>query len=411
MPPEVIRPEGLSFSEAIKYFQDKVKLPTKRWTDLQQGMHTRAFTVAGATKTDLLTDFFNAVQKGLTDGNTKQDFEKDFDKIVEQHGWSYNGSRNWRTGVIFNTNMRTAYMSGRYKQMTDTDVLKARPYWMYDAINDVRTRPQHKAWDNLILPADDPWWDAHYPPNGWGCRCSIRSLSDRDLNKLGRPVDSAPKDGTYDWTDPSTGEVKQIPKGIDPGWDYNVGKSAWGENLSNEVMDSWRAQGADAYKRLTPGDWKIHGRPANIPVDPPVAAIDRTIENSTRGMEQRLTEMMGAGEKVFSFEAGDFRNDIYVNAATLAGHLDNSRAPYIPFLQETLTDPYEVWLSFEEHQGTGKMFLRQRIIKSVDVGKGKKILVVTNVVGGKMEAWTFIPINDVVYLNKQRVGKLIWKRD
>lgn len=408
MPPEV---KGLPFEEAIKYFQDKVKLPTKKWTDLQKGMHTRAFTVAGATKTDLLTDFYGAVQKGLTEGVTLQDFQKDFDKIVEQHGWDYKGGRGWRTGVIFNTNMSTAYMAGRHKQMTDPDVLKARPYWMYDAVNDNRTRPEHKAWDGLVLPADDPWWDSHYPPNGWGCRCSVRAASEKDLSRMGKSVGKAPDDGHYEWTDPSTGEVKQVPKGVDPGWDYNVGESAWGKNLSDETMAAWRAQGAKAYERLTPGNFSTYNRPERIPLDNPMSSIDTTIQQDSRSAERKLIEVLGSREKVYTFEADSFRYDVMVNAESLANHIDVNRSPYIPFLPETLTDPYEVWLSFERHKGTGKVFLRQRIIKAIETQDKKGMLIVTNVVGGKMEAWTFIPIKNLSYLENQRVGKLIWKRD
>ena len=36
-------------------------------------------------------------------------------------------------------------------------------------------RADHIPFYNLMLPADDPFWDTHYPPNGWGCKCSACS--------------------------------------------------------------------------------------------------------------------------------------------------------------------------------------------------------------------------------------------
>jgi hypothetical protein len=38
---------------------------------------------------------------------------------------------------------------------------------------------------------------------------------------------TAPQIETYEWVNKSTGEVHQIPKGIDPGWDYHPGKSGF----------------------------------------------------------------------------------------------------------------------------------------------------------------------------------------
>ncbi len=92
--------ESLPFEEAIKYFRQKVNLPTERWTDLWHGMHTRAFVVAGATKTELLSDLRGSIDKAISGGATLEDFRRDFDEIVARHGWSYNGGRNWRTNVM-----------------------------------------------------------------------------------------------------------------------------------------------------------------------------------------------------------------------------------------------------------------------------------------------------------------------
>jgi len=85
-------------------------------------------------------------------------------------------------------------------------------------------RPLHVSWDAKVIPAEDPWWRTHWPPNGWGCKCRAFALNERDLRKLGKSgPDSPPDDGTREWTDRVTGEVHQVPNGIDPGWDYTPG--------------------------------------------------------------------------------------------------------------------------------------------------------------------------------------------
>ncbi|MDH5524452.1 MAG: hypothetical protein OEY01_10740 [Desulfobulbaceae bacterium] len=60
------------------------------------------------------------------------------------------------------------------------------------------------------------------------------SASAREVEKLkeqGERIQTkAPRqEETYEWIDKRTGEVHQVPKGIDPGWDYNPGMAAYGE--------------------------------------------------------------------------------------------------------------------------------------------------------------------------------------
>jgi uncharacterized protein with gpF-like domain len=158
----------LPFDDAILFFRSKTNIPTQTWKDLWKGMHSRAFSVAGAVKEDLISDLRGAVDKGIADGTTLATFRKDFDEIIQNSGWIYKGGKGWRTAVIFNTNLSVAYSSGHFKQMMDPDVLKARPYLRYVGSSAANPREEHQKWANTILPADDPWWDTHYPPNGWG---------------------------------------------------------------------------------------------------------------------------------------------------------------------------------------------------------------------------------------------------
>lgn len=159
---------SLPFKDQITFFRAKRNVLTESWTDLWEAEHDHGFMVAGANRIDLLVDLRAAVDKAIADGTGLRQFRKDFDTIVEKHGWQYNGGRNWRTRVIFETNLRTSYAAGRYAQLQE--LKQVRPYWRYrhsDAV--MHPRPQHLAWDGLVLHADDPWWNTHFPPNGWGC--------------------------------------------------------------------------------------------------------------------------------------------------------------------------------------------------------------------------------------------------
>ena len=38
-------------------------------------------------------------------------------------------------------------------------------------------RPEHLAFDGLILDKNDKFWLSHNPPNGWGCKCYTVAVS------------------------------------------------------------------------------------------------------------------------------------------------------------------------------------------------------------------------------------------
>lgn len=223
----VVEAIDLPFEEAIAFFRQKSRVPTEHWTDVWRTAHSRAFMVAGAATDALLQDFQDAIQQALDQGTTLEAFRKQFDDIVEKHGWAYNGTPGWRSRIIYETNLSTAYSAGRYAQLNDPDVRQAFPYWTYVHGDSQRPRPQHLAWNGMTLRADDPFWESHYPPNGWRCSCRVSATSEASLARRGKSgPDTAPPTEYRPWRNPHTGAVHQVPVGIDPGFDYNPGQ-AW----------------------------------------------------------------------------------------------------------------------------------------------------------------------------------------
>ena len=165
------KPEQLPFQEAIDFWQGKVKLPSSGWTDVWQEQHSHGFMVAGATKDALLEDLYSAIHKAKQEGGGYEEFRQRFPEIAKQHGWAYNGAPGWRSKIIYDTNVTQAHNAGRYQQMVAVKHL--RPFWQYCHTPQEHPRLQHLAWDGLILPADDPWFDTHAPQNGWRCKCKL----------------------------------------------------------------------------------------------------------------------------------------------------------------------------------------------------------------------------------------------
>lgn len=222
------------FDEQSRYFRQKLNLGTEHWDDVLGAAHNRAFVVAGAMQADLLTDLRNAVDKAISDGTSLDQFRKDFAKIVQKHGWHYRGGFDWRTKVIYQTNLRASYAAGRWAQLNDPELIKVAPYWRYKHNESVlHPRPLHKSWDGLTLRHDDPWWTGHFPPSAWGCRCKVVAVREKDLRN-GKP-DTAPDDGTYTHVD-RRGISHVIPKGIDYGWNYAPG-ATWTPDLTKYPPD------------------------------------------------------------------------------------------------------------------------------------------------------------------------------
>lgn len=412
---------SLPFTDAITFFRDKLNLETKHWTELWEGQHARAFTVAGATREGLLTDIRQAVDKAISTGTTLEEFRKDFASICDRAGWSPRGGEAWRARVIYETNLSTAYAAGHYKAMTDPDVREALPYWRYVRSSSEHPRLEHLAWAGTILPWNDPWWNTHYPPNGWGCKCGVVSCSERELARLkAEQADiktEAPPESTVEWTDRRTGEVREVPKGIDPGWGYNPGKAAWGEQQSKEIWEAWQASGVQTWERLpgsAGGNWESTGRPREIPVDTPKARFGPTASTEAEVVAQ-LRDLLGGEQAVFEFApavaAPGLSYDLVVNAEVLGSHINPARAPYLPFLRETIENPFEVWTNFERNRLTGQVRLSTRFIKRMDLRGKKGMLLVAQANKGCLEAWTVIPASSKNYLQDQRIGRLLWGRD
>lgn len=213
---------GTPFDAQLTFFKNKLNLPTEQWDDIMNAAHDRAFIVAGVAKADLLQDLRDAVGSTMASGGGLNEFRRKFKDVVASHGWTgWTGEGSaqgeaWRTRVIYQTNMATSYAAGRYQQMTEPSFAAVRPFWKYVHADGVlHPRPLHMAWNGITLPKDHPFWQTHFAPNGWGCRCEIHPVK--------APAPGAPglPDG-WDKIDPTTG----APVGIDRGFAYAPGANA-----------------------------------------------------------------------------------------------------------------------------------------------------------------------------------------
>lgn len=362
------------FAEAVAFFKDKINLPTATWKDLQGEMHAKAFTVAGAMREDILCDLRNAVEKAITDGMSIQEFRKEFSAIVKRTGWQHNGTRNWRSDLIYQTNLHTAYAAGREKQMRDPKMRKIYPYARYRSKGDGLERPEHKAWNNTILPLDDPWWDTHTPPNGWGCRCWTEPVSALEVKALGLEVAKEPPTAPDDKT------------GIDKGWDYNVGDAAYGnERIKEEykrldLKIPWKERGQDGLWKPTVDEMRL----------PEITGKEFYSTKELKSKEAFVAAIEkgigGAAKTIIVMGPNDIPLSYNVDAKYLVGHLvdrvdsqkkpysDYSRSRFVSMICKTITEPAEIRIGFMRSE-TGKIAIRSGFFNLFKDRDGKAHLV------------------------------------
>lgn len=410
--------------EAIDYFRKKGYKIGFDWRDVWQDEHAYAFTVAKAMRTDILQDIRDAVDTAIAEGTTLAEFKKQLRPTLQKKGWwgkklvvdpdtkeeklvQLGSSRRLRT--IFDTNMRTAYAAGTWQRIQR--VKKARPYLRYVAILDDRTRTQHRIWNDTIKPVDDPFWSKFYPPNGWGCRCTVQQLSQRDLDRLGLSVtktDPATPDRT--WIDKRNGVVHKVPQGIDPGFATNPG------------MARMRALTPPALNK--PLDVPYHGPAAKLPAPLPRAVPKTALYPDGRDDEEYARRFLkefdlkpGAAAS-FIDAAGDavvisddlFRTSTGKLKTTRPDKRRGLRGKYLGLLARAIKDPDEIWHVWEEYP-KGRWTLRRKYLARFNVeGEDVPAFVLFDTNPNGWTGVTAFPPKKSRYLDDQRRGALVYRR-
>jgi hypothetical protein len=101
------------------------------------------------------------------------------------------------------------YAAERWQQMTDPDVVSARPYLRYVCARLPDSRASHLEKHGLVLPVRHPFWSIWYPPNGLNCFCTVQSVSKSLLDRRRWTVSAAP---VFEYPLP------------DDGFDFNIGQ-------------------------------------------------------------------------------------------------------------------------------------------------------------------------------------------
>jgi SPP1 gp7 family putative phage head morphogenesis protein len=215
---------NIVFAEAIAFLRDRLALPEEVWEALVAEADAAAATRSRAMSLAMHRDLLAAILAAFEDGSTWETFKATFDAVAAARGWKGEDEGGWRSQLIFRTMTAQAVAAGRWRQIQR---LKRRAPWLrYVTAGDHRVRREHAAWHGLVLAADDPWWQTHFPPNGFNCRCHVMQLSDFDLERFGWTPGVAPPASMQIRFVRVDGVLQPVetPAGIDPGFAFNAGE-------------------------------------------------------------------------------------------------------------------------------------------------------------------------------------------
>jgi SPP1 gp7 family putative phage head morphogenesis protein len=240
--------------EAIAYLSGRGAItPTTSWMDLWWDEHSRQFTVSRLSRLDILKDMQEGITRSVGGDLTRRDWMRDIEQLLRREGWwgkktvtdPETGRKlktifdSRRLELIFDTNTRQAYATGQWQHIETAK--ETHPYVRYVTRRDAKVRPLHRAWDNVTLPVDDPFWDTHTPPCDYRCRCRITTMSAAEYGKRkddGRIVTDRPNMREIEFVNKRTGQITRAPLGVNPAFAYNPGKTAQRDAALGAMVDS-----------------------------------------------------------------------------------------------------------------------------------------------------------------------------
>lgn len=173
-----------SHEEAMDFIRSKPIVSQRVFNRMLPELKARAFVIAGvesATVMQHIRDRLADLPAGGDWNEIKKDIAGKMSPFLDDGDEAMIASTR-RAELMLRTHGFQAYQAAQYNVMQE--VKDAMPYWQYMTMEDDGVRPAHAALDGLILPADSPFWQNHFPPWDWGCRCQVVPVTEDDFEDV-----------------------------------------------------------------------------------------------------------------------------------------------------------------------------------------------------------------------------------
>lgn len=368
-------PKGLRLGliepkDANAVFQRRgLLLPSFRWEDVWQEEHARGVAVAGVMKYDVLQVFADELAATQAAGGDLRAFRQAIQPRLEKAGyWGDVEITDPRTGeirttrfnkarleLIFDVNTRQSYAAGRWGRIERNKARK--PFVLYLTMKDERVRASHRSWHGVVLPVDSVFWETHYPPNGWRCRCIAIAVDEKDIARYaaaGVEIHrDMPAQQLVDFFNRSTDETLQVPAGIDPGFAYNPGKRRFAGASPREAGPGVLSLGAVGM----PATWRLPPpRPA------PAAALLPAGKAEQDYVDAFLGEFDGPEFTDVTGEQLLMTDELFRDIRGKLKVMKRGRERFVKLMAMTIKSPDEIWMASEQHMAKGAQVVRRRYI-------------------------------------------------
>jgi SPP1 gp7 family putative phage head morphogenesis protein len=274
--------EIVPHAEAAALIRDKPIVTREAFDQLLPELRARTFLITGvesATVLQRVRDEVASLPEGKTWDDAKQSIADSLEPFLGDQAEN-------RATLLLRTHGFQAFQASNWRvAQEDEDTT----HLQYLATEDDRVRDSHLALNGIILPKNDPFWDDHFPPWEWNCRCRVRPMNvdmvqeakDEDTKRnpedklvLEGPAAKKLNEGTllrdgraYDVSPPEKEKFHFHPD------DLRIPIADLKSRYDTDVWDTFQkwAQTENIEKNLTVWDWLKGSQPTPAPKTTPPA--------------------------------------------------------------------------------------------------------------------------------------------
>ena len=156
--------------EAAALIRGKPAVAREVFDGLLPELRARAFTISGIESANVMQrtqDAIAGVAEGIPWDEAKESIIEELDPFLGEGSTA-------RAELLLRTHAFQSFQASNWRLAQEND---DTTHLQYLTMEDDRVRESHAALEGIILPKNDPFWQTHFPPWEWGCRCRTRGMN------------------------------------------------------------------------------------------------------------------------------------------------------------------------------------------------------------------------------------------